>query len=182
VDPWIAGPVTVVGLILLGMAFFLWSSGATAAELEGRISREVEDSLRLASAVGLLEISEARRDTVAGKVQSIRDLDGRRYIWPRLMDEVSRALPPQAWLTALQASGGDSASPVVTVEGYAGSANALTRFMAELEGSPFLTEVSLLASEQVEREGRSVQRFTVEARYRRAEPAFIETVPVVAGE
>jgi len=174
--------VAVVVLLLLGVGFFLWSSGAAAAELEGRISREVEDSLRLASAVGLLEISQARRDTVVGKVESIRDLDGRRYIWPRLMDEVSRALPPQAWLTALQASGEDSASPGLTIEGYAGSANALTRFMTELESSPFLTGVSLLASEQVEREGRALQRFTVEARYRRAEPAFIETVPVVAGE
>jgi len=179
---WVVGLASVAALLLLFIGFFLWSTGATAAELETRIGEEVEDSIRLASTNGLLEISEARRATISRKVQLIGEVDARRYVWPRLMDEVSRALPQHAWLTALHAAGGDARNPEIAIEGYVGSTGALTRFMTELESSPFLEGVSLVTSEQVEREGRSFQRFTLEARYRRAEPALIETVPVVVVE
>jgi hypothetical protein len=65
------------------------------------------------------------------------------------------------------------------VEGSAGTTQALTRFMKNLEASPMIQGVALVTSEQQEVEGRTFLRFTLEARWEQPDSAFVETVPVV---
>jgi Tfp pilus assembly protein PilN len=120
----------------------------------------------------------------------IREVDGRRYLWPHVMDEVSRALPPYTWLTRLVSQEAAAApglegepvarpAPGITLEGNAGSTQSLTRFMKNLESSPMLRDVTLVTSEQVEMEGRRLLRFTLEARWEEPDTSFIETVPII---
>ena len=64
-------------------------------------------------------IAEAQRDSVARQIVIIRSLDGSRYIWPHVLDEVNKALTPYTWLKSLQQT---SAVPTVAPEVEAGVA------------------------------------------------------------
>src|SRR5687768_12215143 len=152
---------------------------------------------------------DTRRDTISRKMEVIRRVDGRRYVWPHLLDEVSRAVPPFMWLTRVAVAEEDVAlapppptagarpdttkvdsaavvqapalpeGPSFTIEGNAGSTQALTRFMRALEASPMIRDVALVTSEQTEFQRRSVLKFTVEARWEEPDSSFVQTVPLL---
>ena len=65
------------------------------------------------------------------------------------------------------------------LEGNAGSTEALTRFMKNLEASPMIREVSLVTSERTDVQGRTVLKFTLEARWEEPDSGFVETVPLL---
>ncbi|HEX8430338.1 MAG TPA: PilN domain-containing protein, partial [Longimicrobium sp.] len=194
-DPRVAGMgvFAVVVLVLAGLGW--WTTGTARAEVQAQVDRETADSVRLARTIALMETLEARRDTIERKIDVIRSVDGRRYVWPHILDEVSRAVPPFTWLTKL-AAGEEAPAPVAaapapgatpadsaataaaaataaeaplnvtfSLEGAAGSTQALTRFMKNLEASPMVRDVALVTSEQTTTEGRSYLKFTLEARF-----------------
>lgn len=172
---------TAAILVLALLAFGFWRTGARAAELRQTVAAEEADSVRLASVIELSTMLRARQDTITQKIEIIRGVDSRRYVWPHLLDEISRALPPYVWLTRLGSAGdAGEGGPVFNLEGNAGSTQALTRFMRELEASPFIRDVTLVTSDQATAEGRTFQRFTLEAGYETPDPIHIETVPLVA--
>ncbi|HEX5725332.1 MAG TPA: PilN domain-containing protein [Longimicrobiaceae bacterium] len=208
-DPRVAG-LGLAGLLFLVLAAFgFWRTGEAQGRLSAEVEREAADSLRLARTLALLETLEARRDTVEQKIGVIQNVDGRRYVWPHLLDEISRATPQFTWLTkvavveeeeaprpAAPANPADTAKaradsaaaaaqaalprgPVFNLEGNAGSTQALTRFMKNLEASPMIRGVTLVTSEQTQSEGRVYQKFTLEARWEEPDSALIQTVPVV---
>jgi Tfp pilus assembly protein PilN len=196
------GVIGVAGvLLLLVLGFAFWRQGATKSSLETRIEREVTDSTRFATTIGLISALQARQDTIERKIEVIRSVDQRRYVWPHLLDEISRSVPVYTWLTSItsteeappapQAVPADTGAaaeaappprpigPAFSVQGNSGSTQALTRLMKNLEASPFIREVTLVTSEQAEVEGRAIHRFTLEARYEIPHPSAIQTVPVV---
>lgn len=206
-DPRLAGTGAAAVLALLLGAFLFWSTGAEATRLEGEVAREVADSTRLAGTIALVGQLEARQDTIEQKIDVIRSVDERRYVWPHLMDEISRSLPPYTWLTKLTATeeeapapaaapppaAGDTAKkaaapaappepvgPAFNLEGNTGSTQALTRFMKNLEASPLIRGVTLVTSEQAETQGRVFWKFTLEARFEQPDSSIIETVPVIS--
>jgi Tfp pilus assembly protein PilN len=202
-----AAAVLVVGLA----AFSFWRTGAQRGELEAQVEREQADSVRLARTIALMTTMSARRDTVEQKIGVIRAVDGRRFVWPHLLDEVSRAVPQYTWLTRVAAieeappparsapaaaekgkAAADSAArdsalasppvprgPGFNVEGNAATTQALTRFMKNLEASPFIRDVALVTTEQTQTQGRTYLKFTLEARWEQPDSTLIETVPVV---
>jgi Tfp pilus assembly protein PilN len=172
------------GLLLVALLMFgYWRMGEHRTALHAQIQQEVTDSTRFASTIDLVRSLQARQDTISQKIQVIREVDTRRYVWPHLLDEISLAVPAYTWLTEIrsrEAAGLASGVPVFTIQGNAGSTQALTRFMKNLEDSPFMREVTLVTSEQEVVEGRTLQVFTLEARYRVPERSAIRTVPIVA--
>jgi Tfp pilus assembly protein PilN len=216
--------MALAGAALLVVAlggFAFWRQGAHRAELEQQVERERADSVRLARTITLMKSLESRRDTIEQKMAVIRSVDGRRYLWPHLLDEISRAVPPYTWLTRVSAesqsgpgqpprpgqpaapaapaggaakadtskkAAGDTTKakvapppppPQFDIEGSAATTQALTRFMKNLEASPFIRDVALVTSEQTESEGRTYLKFTLEARWEQPDSTLVETVPVV---
>ena len=53
----------------------------------------------------------AQRDEVLGQLSMIKSIDDNRFIWPHIMDEVSRALPPYTWLTSMAQTSAVPAPP-----------------------------------------------------------------------
>ncbi|HYJ78597.1 MAG TPA: hypothetical protein VEW03_03270, partial [Longimicrobiaceae bacterium] len=102
-DPRIVALGAAAVLVLGLAAFGFWRTGAQRSELEGQVERERADSVRLARTIALMTTLGARRDTIEQKIAVIRAVDGRRYVWPHLLDEVSRAVPPYTWLTRVAA-------------------------------------------------------------------------------
>jgi Tfp pilus assembly protein PilN len=180
-DPWHVGLGAAAAAILLFAGWSVWSTSSATSRLEAQIAQEVTDSTRFATTIALVTALTERQDTIRQKIDVIRNVDTRRYVWPRILDEVSGALPAYSWITRMHSTESDDAAsgPSITVEGASGSTQSLTRFMKNLEASPFIRDVTLVTTEQVATEGRTFNRFTLEARYEVPDSSFIETVPVV---
>ena len=103
-DPRVAGLAGAALLLVTLGAFLFWKQGTRADELDAQITKERQDSVRLAATITLMKTIESRRDTINQKMAVIRSVDGRRYVWPHLMDEISRAVPPFTWLTKVAAA------------------------------------------------------------------------------
>src|SRR5690606_10098837 len=128
---------SVAGLLLLGLlGTGYWRMGARYTELDTRIQREVTDSTRYASVIELIRALQARQDTIARKIEIIRSVDSRRFVWPHLLDEIGLAVPQYVWLTeisSIEVADSTATGPEFTVQGNAGNTQALTRFMKDLE-------------------------------------------------
>lgn len=197
-DPRRVGLILGAMLVLSGIGLGFWRQGERKEELSARIEQEVTDSTRFATTIALVQTLQARQDTVRQKIGLIRDVDQRRYVWPHLLEEISRAVPTYTWLRQITAKAppaptpapGDTtgaqsqppAGPAFTLEGHAGSTQALTRFMKNLEASPFIREVTLVTSEQITEAGRTLHRFTLEAQYETPDSSVVATVPMLPVE
>ena len=147
---------------------------------------------------------ETIRDSLVAQIGVIRTVDGDRYIWPHVLDEVTKALPAYTWLvdmgsaapavapqapqTPKQAAAAKedttAALPVVSpavvfnVNGRTVDIQAYTRFLRQLEASPWITEVTPVSAQTVVEKERPVTAFTIRATYRQADSAYIRTVPL----
>src|SRR5581483_8211903 len=202
----------IVGVVLgVGSVAYLYTSqGAKDAELQAREDRAVRDSTRYANFLKDRFHAEAVRDTLLRQVNIIKSLDEDRYVWPHILDEVSRALPQYTWLTVASFSGTPQgsvdvvATPKTTVDtnahhgakakrlptdiphdqvqvrlmGRTVDITALTRFMKDLEASPFLGNVQLEKSELAVDQGKEVTQFQLTVGYTRPDSTVIRRVPL----
>lgn len=172
VAAWIIGPLLIAWLFL--------SVRGGMADTQAALDEAVADSARYATVIETQTRLRARQDTIAQKLTMIQEIDAGRYIWPHIMDEISRALPPFTWLEAIdQLEGGTH--PQFQVEGRTGSLPALTRFMDALEASPFLRNVQLVTSEQAQVGGdpnKIVNNFVLTGAYEKPPTDILETVPL----
>lgn len=172
---------TVFAILLVG--FLWWSSSNRKSELEVAIEGAVRDSTRYAALRAANAELLARQDTIAQKVQIIQQIDAGRYVWAHLLDEISRAVPAYTWLTGITtetAAGGDPLHPTLEINGSAGNTLALTRFIQDLEASPFLRAVTLQTTAQTEDQGRKYYTFSLTAAYEEPPPEVIRTAPLFA--
>lgn len=179
-DPWILVPAIVVVGVLGSIGYLYASVAGVAEDLEVDIEAAVDDSARYAEVIERAEGLQARRDTIAERVGVIQELDQDRYVWPRILDEVARGVPDFLWLTeVVQVTTGEDFD--FRVQGSAGNYFALTTFMENLEDSPFIRNVRLVSTDQVQAEGgedRFVHDFILEASRDEAPSDAVETVPL----
>ena len=115
-DPWLITAMVGVTLGLGSVGFMFWRTSAKGSALLEEEQRAVQDSTRYASVLKEHDKAEAKRDTVLRSLNLIRAIDDDRYIWPHVIDEVSKALPPYTWLVSLGFTGlGQAQQPVSTV-------------------------------------------------------------------
>ncbi|HEY4130361.1 MAG TPA: PilN domain-containing protein [Gemmatimonadaceae bacterium] len=201
---------SVVGVVIaLGAVGFMYISQNTKEEsLTTRREAAVRDSTRYANFLKDRYKSEAIRDTLLRQVNLIKNLDEDRYVWPHIMDEVSRALPQYTWLTSLGLVGPqqgaanvvispktpvdtskrkapkrlDTAVPrdsiQVRVQGRTVDIQALTKYMRDLEASPFLYNVTLEKSEPAVDNGKEVTQFQLTLTYSRPDTTILHRVPL----
>lgn len=180
-DKWAAGIVVAWAVGIGVLAWLYLSTEARREELTTAIETAEQDSIRYAQIIETTTRLRARRDSIAEKLQIIQQIDASRYVWPHIMDEVSRALPEYTWLTSLsQTAGGPQ--PQFRIEGRTGTTFALTRYLDALEASPFVAQVKLESTRRQEVEGRALYEFILTARYDDPPSDLVETVPVFSIE
>jgi Tfp pilus assembly protein PilN len=115
-EPWLIGAVVITTIAVVAVGLLYTQQSRSDAEIETALQKAVQDSTRYASVLREHDKAEAKRDTVLRSLNLIRAIDDDRFIWPHVMDEVSRALPPYTWLVSLGFSGtGQAQAPVSTV-------------------------------------------------------------------
>jgi Tfp pilus assembly protein PilN len=207
-DPWMLGALGSVVFAGVAVGLLYTTQEARAARLDDELQKAVQDSTRYASVLREREKAEAKRDTVLRSLNMIRAIDDDRYIWPHVMDEVSNALPPYTWLVSLGFSGvGQATAPIQTVVptetaggngrrrkpgatqvvrdtvrirlmGNTVDIQALTRFMKQLEVSPFLENVTLNTSQRAVDNGKEVTQFQLDMMYTRPGQNDVRRVPL----
>lgn len=189
-DPWLG--VAIGGVVIgAGLAGLMWfTQSRTMDGLTAREQVAVQDSARYAAVTAQMRTAEAQRDSIERQISVITALDGERFVWPHLMDEISRALPTYTWLSSVaqanpraaaspEAAAGGNVAPVsVRIIGITVDVQALTIFMTALEASPFIQNVNLAVSEQAVAEEKQVTEFTLDMQYQKPDRAAIRTVPL----
>src|SRR5690606_21308639 len=134
--------------------------------------------------------AEAQRDSLLRQIAVITAIDGDRFVWAHVMDEVARALPTYTWLRNVQQSnqippqspealaGTEAPRIGIRIIAYTVDLQAVTIFMKNLEASPFLANVNLSSSEATQVQGKDVYQFQIDLQYQKPDSSAIRTVPL----
>ncbi len=166
---------------LLAVGWLYYSTKTRQQELALALDQAQQDSAHYARIINDMKRLTARRDTIAQKLEVIQQIDADRYVWAHVMDEISRALPGYTWVTGLTPVDDDTASVRFQLTGRTGSNFALTSLMKNLEASPFLRNVTLVSTTQVEQDASELYEFVLRAMYEEPAPDAITTVPLFVG-
>ena len=205
-DKMLIGAVASVVIAVVAVGYLYTSQAAYASELDARKDRAIADSTRYANFLKDRYHAESVRDTLLRQVNIIKSLDEDRFVWSHVVDEVSRALPQYTWLNVLGFSGTPQgttnvvASPKdstkkgvkpkrlateiprdsvsIRLMGRTVDIQALTRFMKDLESSPFLSNVQLDRSELALELGKEVTQFQLTVGYNRPDTSAVRRAPL----
>ncbi len=177
-DPWITAAIGVPLVAFLVVGAMWYSQRAEARGLEDQVQEALGDSARLADLRQLSDSLSQRDRVIQERVGHVADLDGDRFVWPHLLDEVSRALPDYTWITTIE-----SLSPLpglsVRIRGMAANPVAITAFIRNLSESLYVGDVQLAGSQQVQMERFTVQSFELSVTYAEPPDSVVQMVPIV---
>ena len=209
-DKFMIGTVVAVVAAVGAVGFLYTTQAARAEELSVKKDRAVADSTRYANFLKDRYRAEATRDSLLRQVNLIVSLDEDRFVWPHVLDEISRALPQYTWITTLGFAGTpqgannvvvapktadtsaaakkrppkrmDTTIPkdlvTIRLSGRTVDIQAVTRFMRDLEASPFFTNILLDKSEPVTDNGKEVAQFQLTFNYSRPDTLLLHRAPL----
>jgi Tfp pilus assembly protein PilN len=208
-DPWLIGAIGSWVVVGGGGAALFITERARLALAENRLEDVRREKRRFDVVIGQKRQAERVRDSLVGEINIIRTIDGDRYTWPHVLDQVTKALPPYTWITRIQSSGptaltvaprpaappppppaAGQAAPLrmdsvaapavfVSITGRTVDIQAYTTFLRQLAASPWFTDVTPASSQTVIEADRPVTSFDVTVQYRVADSVYIRTVPLV---
>ncbi len=187
-DPLLVGALAawVVGVSVMGWMWYTQTSALSAIEPE--LLDAKNRARRFAQIIAQKERQTILRDSLVVELNAIRGIDGDRFVWPHIMEEVTKALPEFTWIVALDAvtvqdqvleDGTVIPAPVrFTIDGRTSNIQSYTRFMTRLEDSPWFQNVGSTGTNTVIENERTVRAFQITGTYQVADSVFIRTVPV----
>ena len=197
-NPWLfvvsAAAIIVVGGGLLG--FIAYSTRLRV--LNSRLADVQAEKRRFDAVIAQKRQSEKIRDSLVAEINVIRGIDADRYVWPHVLDQITKALPPYTWLTGVSLAGGTNVAPGapgataptgvdstgapqvrVWITGSTVDIQAYTTFLRQLAASPWLTDVTPATTSTVVEADRPITAFNVAVRFRVADSVYIRTVPLI---
>ena len=94
-----AGAAWVIAIGFLGVMWFTTQRELSA--LEPQLEQTRSEHARFQTFLDQKHKQEVIRDSLLAQIGVIRSVDGDRYVWPHVMDEVAKALPAYTWLTGV---------------------------------------------------------------------------------
>ena len=202
-------PVLLVAILSwAGVLGWLGYIGTTTsrelATLEPQLEQTRAEHRRFRAFLAEKRHQETIRDSLVSQISIIRTVDGDRYVWPHLFNEVTKALPAYTWLvdmggseppppppgapqpaakgaadtTNTKSEGASVPAIQFQVNGRTVDIQAYTRFLRQLEASPWITDVTPVSANTVVEKERPVTAFTIRGTYRQADSAYLRTVPL----
>lgn len=184
-DPWLIAAVTLWGVFAVIMLFFWLPRRSAVNGLEPRLASTQREAQRLEAVLRTKAEAEAKRDSLMMQIEIIRAIDRERYIWPHIMDAVTRALPPYTWLDDLAARQSEVLDSGVTavalqIMGKSADIQAITRFVRNLEESAFLEQATQMSTSVINEQGRDVFAFVINVRYQQPDTSILAMRPLAA--
>lgn len=200
-DPWLIAAVVAWVVVGGGVVTLYLVDHAKTAALETRVAAVSQESRRFSQVVEEKRKSERIRDSLVIQLNVIRLIDAQRYVWPHILDQVTKALPPYTWLADMSQVSAPAAPPAqagqqrppmsdedslaalqavrVSLKGRTVDIQAYTTFLRQLAASPWITDVTPANSQTVIESDRPVTEFQVSFRFKGADSVYIRTVPLV---
>lgn len=179
-DPWSMAAIAIWAVVLLAVGALWLTRRSEERSLQARLTQATEDSARIADLRSLSDSLVLRDRQNRDRVEIVESLDHDRFVWPHMLDEVSRALPAYTWLTGLK-----TVTPVpqlsVQVDGIASSPLAITAYVRNLQASPYVGEVRIVGSQQQDVANIAAQSFTLIVTYTPPPESLVRTVPLDVG-
>jgi len=185
-DPLLVGAVGTwaVALAFVGFVFVYMNGQVGDLESQTEVARNEADRYKELLEEQRLAID--LRDSLVGQLQAIREIDADRFVWPHILEEITKALPDYTWLVQVQnlaapvAIGDSGATPPLRfrVDGRTSEIAAYTRFLRQLSSSPWIGLVEDGPARREIVDGRNMTSFEITVTYNPADSAFIRTVPV----
>lgn len=189
-DPWLLAAIggLVAGGAITGLMWFTQSGKAT--ELAERERIAVQDSTRYSAVLAQRAQAEAQRDSLLKQIAVISAIDGDRFVWAHILDEVARAMPTYTWLRNVQQSNtmaavapeavaaGERPTIGIRVIAFTVDLQAVTIFAKNLEASPFLEKVVISSSEATQVQGKDVYQFQLDLQYQKPDSSAVRSVPL----
>jgi Tfp pilus assembly protein PilN len=192
-NPWNWAAIAVSVAVLGGGLLLFITQSTRLKVLESKLEGVRAEKQRFDAVIAQKRQSERIRDSLVYQINIIRGIDADRYIWPHILDQLTKALPPYTWLTsvAYQAGSGQVAvgapatsdssgrPPVlVWIMGSTVDIQAYTTFLRQLTASPWLTDVTPATTSTIIEADRPVTAFNVSVRFRVADSVYMRTVPL----
>ncbi len=121
-DPFLVSAIGSLVLAILVVGGLHWHHVSRVASLTETEQQAVQDSTRYAAVLKEKYAAAAQRDSILKQLEIIRSIDDERFVWPHVLEEVSRALPAYTWLISL-----DQTSAVVSAAARVDTTPAATR-------------------------------------------------------
>ncbi len=110
-DPWLIAAIVAWALAIgVGGGLFVWDS-ARSATVSNRLDAVKAEKRRFDVVIAQKRNAEKIRDSLVAQINVIRGIDADRYVWPHVLDQVTKALPPYTWLTSVQTLGAAAPTP-----------------------------------------------------------------------
>jgi len=187
-DPLLMAAVAVWVLVLGWLGYSGISASQAYGALQPRYEQAQAEQKRFQKLMDDKRKTEKIRDSLMAQIGVIRSVDGDRYVWPHIMDEMAKSLPAYTWLTGvkmLSSAPADSSDTTwahrtvqFQVDGRTVDIQAYTRLLRQMEASPWIENVTPLEAHEMVEQDRPVTGFTIRATFRRADSAYIRTVPL----
>jgi Tfp pilus assembly protein PilN len=199
-DPWLIGAIGAWVLVGGGGALLFITDRARLAAAETRLETDRTEARRWEIVIAQKRQAQKVRDSLLYQINVIRQIDADRYIWPHVLDQATKALPPYTWITQIRTASAivapgagqvnngpvtvdrdSSGAPLVAVsiEGRTVDIQAYTTFLRQLAASPWFTDVTPASSQTVIEADRPVTSFAVTVHYKVADSVYIRTIPLV---
>jgi type IV pilus assembly protein PilN len=162
--------ILVLALLFIGWRY--WTLGRESNQLDAEIAAGQEETTRLHSVIQQVQQFEQRRAQLQQRVVLIEQLRKGQTGPVHMLDQISRALPPMLWLTALKQTG-DS----VLIDGRSTTITALSDYVANLEATGYFKrsiEIVSTTTETTTTPVGEMVRFSIKAEFQQpgqAKPA-----------
>jgi Tfp pilus assembly protein PilN len=196
-DPLLLAAVGAWICVAAGLGVIYLNTVRQLYTLEPRLEQARSENRRFKTFLADKRRQEKIRDSLLAQITVIRTVDGDRYIWPHLLDEITKALPAYTWLidmgplkappvsTAPLKTKADSvadstakaAALAFQLNGRTIDIQAYTRFLRQLEASPWIENVTPVSAQTIVEKERPVTAFSIRATFSRADSAYIRTAP-----
>jgi len=150
-------PALLGSAVVAGIAAVHTLQVRHVAQLESEISRLQEESESYKPQLARIHEITQKRQEVANRLDIIAKLDQERYYRVKLMDELSRSVPENMWLTKMD----EQADHKFQIEGVTFSNMIVARFMNQVEQAPHWNNVELGVAQQGKIDKFDVVQFTL---------------------
>ncbi len=150
--------VPVALVLVLFMGGFWWYLDTQIEQLQQEVARSTAELKKYQNDIKTVEQFRADKKRLEERVQVVKRLAAEQEGPVQLLDQISRSLPEEVWLTNL-----NKASNRLTLQGYAFSNFGIANFMTELRKSQPqpIKSVDLSFSEKAVVERVPVERFEI---------------------
>src|SRR5437867_8660000 len=110
-NPWLLA-ASATSLIVVGGGLLWFITQSTRLRVAQNRRTEVQaEKRRFDAVIAQKRQSERIRDSLVTEINVIRGIDADRYVWPHVLDQITKALPPYTWLTGISVAGGGLVAP-----------------------------------------------------------------------